>query len=171
MLETAARLEEDGLLELEGFDEPELPELWEPYFIAFKWAAWYVFGYCRLRQDFRLFKLNRMICPELTESVFEPRKVTEQQLNLEAFYSDPEAKQYADLLLDRSLEYVMVDEYGPESYEIVDEHTIRAKWDYVSEREMVKHILGLGSGVKVIAPPSLAAAVKAEAEKILNRYS
>lgn len=32
----------------------------EPCFITFKWTSWYVFGYCRDRNDFRLFKLNRL---------------------------------------------------------------------------------------------------------------
>ncbi len=40
----------------------------EPYFITFKWSAWYVFGFCLLRQDFRLFKLNRLIKLELTDN-------------------------------------------------------------------------------------------------------
>lgn len=142
----------------------------EPYFIAFKWSAWYVFGYCRLRGDFRLFKLNRMLSPELTGGTFEPEEVPESQLDLESFYSDPETKQYAALLLDRSLEYVMVDEYGPESYEVVDEDHILAKWDYVNQREMVKTVLSLGGGAKVVAPEELAEAVKTEAEKILSQY-
>ena len=32
----------------------------EPYYLVFHWSAWYVWGWCGLRQDFRLFKLNRM---------------------------------------------------------------------------------------------------------------
>ena len=142
----------------------------EPYFIAFKWSAWYVFGYCRLRGDFRLFKLNRLLHLEMTEDSFQLREISEKQLDLEAFYSDPETNQYATLLLDRSLEYVMVDEYGPESYESADENHILAKWDYVNEQEMVKTVLSLGGGAKVMSPESLVNAVRAEAEKILGRY-
>ena len=32
----------------------------EPYYVIFKWSNWYVYGWCRKRKDFRLFKLNRM---------------------------------------------------------------------------------------------------------------
>jgi Predicted transcriptional regulator len=142
----------------------------EPYFVAFKWSAWYLFGYCRLRGDFRLFKLNRLLHLEITENDFQFRAVSDDQLNLEAFYSDPETKQYATLLLDRSLEYVMIDEYGPESYELLDDGRILADWDYVNAHEMVKTVLGLGGGAKVVSPKSLADAVQAEAEKIFLRY-
>src|SRR5699024_1503196 len=32
----------------------------EPYYLIFQWASWYVWGYCTEREDYRLFKLNRM---------------------------------------------------------------------------------------------------------------
>lgn len=32
----------------------------EPYYLVFRWSAWYLWGWCLARQDFRLFKLNRM---------------------------------------------------------------------------------------------------------------
>ena len=32
----------------------------EPYYLVFHWSAWYVWGWCLVREDFRLFKLNRM---------------------------------------------------------------------------------------------------------------
>ncbi len=142
----------------------------EPYFIAFKWSAWYVFGYCTLRDDFRLFKLNRLLNLELMDEHYTFRQVSEQQLNLEAFYSDPQAIEYATIQFDRSLEYVAIDSYGAGSYRIIDENTIEIEWDYVSETQMVKTILGFGSKAKVIAPQGLVVAVKAEAEKLLKNY-
>ena len=32
----------------------------EPYYLIFRWSSWYVWGWCKTRNDFRLFKLNRM---------------------------------------------------------------------------------------------------------------
>lgn len=32
----------------------------EPYYLIFEWSSWYVWGWCKEREDFRLFKLNRM---------------------------------------------------------------------------------------------------------------
>lgn len=143
----------------------------EPYLIAFKWSAWYVFGFCRLRQDFRLFKLNRITELTLTGEGFEPRSLTAEQADLDAFYQNPEKRQYATLLLSKSLEYIMIDEYGINSYKPVDEQSIVAQWDYINEREMVKTVLRLGSGAKVLAPQSLADAVKDEALQITQNYS
>ena len=32
----------------------------EPYYLVFHWSAWYLWGRCQTREDYRLFKLNRM---------------------------------------------------------------------------------------------------------------
>ena len=32
----------------------------EPYYLVFHWSTWYVWGWCRMREGFRMFKLNRM---------------------------------------------------------------------------------------------------------------
>lgn len=44
----------------------------EPYYLVFRWSAWYVWAWCRDRGDFRLFKLNRMTGLTLGEP-FQPR--------------------------------------------------------------------------------------------------
>jgi predicted DNA-binding transcriptional regulator YafY len=142
----------------------------EPYLITFQWSAWYLFGYCRLREDFRLFKLNRIAELKLLNLQYEPRRLKEKQFDFGAYLSDPETMQHATLLLDRSLEYVIVDEYGPDFFEVVDENRIVAKWDYVDEHEMIKTILGMGSGVKILSPQRLADGVRDEAEKIFQQY-
>ena len=41
----------------------------EPYHLIFQWGHWYVWGYCDLRQDYRLFKLTR-----ITDLQIEPEQ-------------------------------------------------------------------------------------------------
>lgn len=43
----------------------------EPYHLAGWWGVWYLVGYCRLRQDFRLFRLDRMGKVEVLPQTFE----------------------------------------------------------------------------------------------------
>ena len=53
----------DGCRELQFLYYAPKGESWriiEPYYLIFRWSSWYVWGWCRLRKDFRLFKLNRM---------------------------------------------------------------------------------------------------------------
>ena len=47
----------------------------EPYYLVFHWSAWYVWGWCRTREDLRLIKLNRMT--DLTAGgPFDPRSAS-----------------------------------------------------------------------------------------------
>ena len=43
----------------------------EPYYIVFRWGSWYVWGFCLKRNDYRLFKLNRMAGLTLVEEYGE----------------------------------------------------------------------------------------------------
>lgn len=42
------------------YNKGEADKLIEPYLIVLKWSNWYVFGFCKERQDFRMYKLRRL---------------------------------------------------------------------------------------------------------------
>ncbi|MBQ7933704.1 MAG: YafY family transcriptional regulator, partial [Lachnospiraceae bacterium] len=44
----------------------------QPLKLFYKSKSWYIKAYCRLKQDFRIFKLNRILKWELTEEEFLP---------------------------------------------------------------------------------------------------
>ena len=49
-----------------------------PLKLLFKSAAWYLYGFCKLREDFRFFKLRRIENLKITENNFEmsvPEKI------------------------------------------------------------------------------------------------
>ena len=54
----------------------------EPYLLVFQWSSWYVWGYCTDREDYRLFKLNRMLELKALDERFEERKVPAYDLSL-----------------------------------------------------------------------------------------
>ena len=57
----------------------------EPFYLVFHWSTWYVWGWCRMREDFRMFKLNRMT--DLTAGEpFEPRSAPLPDLELERIF-------------------------------------------------------------------------------------
>ena len=57
----------------------------EPFYLVFHWSTWYVWGWCRMREDFRMFKLNRMT--DLTAGEpFEPRSAPLPDLEPERIF-------------------------------------------------------------------------------------
>ena len=46
----------------------------EPMRLIFKGQAWYLWGYCKIKQDFRTFRISRMKDVMVTEEAFQRRK-------------------------------------------------------------------------------------------------
>jgi predicted DNA-binding transcriptional regulator YafY len=129
----------------------------EPYYIAFKWSAWYVFGYCRDKGDFRLFKLNRLWSAEILDELFEPRDVPVDETDLDGYF---EGEFSVTLLFDRSVEYLLAEEYSPDSYQVDDRGRIRMTVRYTNEKYIKRWIMGFGDNAVVLDPPDLAEEIR-----------
>ncbi|MFT9495469.1 helix-turn-helix transcriptional regulator [Anaerosolibacter sp.] len=140
----------------------------EPYFITFKWSAWYVFGYCQLREDFRLFKLNRCSNLKITETKFTLRDVPEERLNLDSYFDSE--KKVVTMLIDRSQEYKIVDQYGTDAYEITEDNRMKFQLVYTNHQYAMEFILSLGDQVYVLSPDSIIEELKRNSKNILNMY-
>jgi predicted DNA-binding transcriptional regulator YafY len=140
----------------------------EPYYITFKWSAWYLYGFCKLRKDFRLFKLNRMDQLALMESTFVPKTITSDASDLDDYFD--KNLQVIKLLLDKSVEYQIVDAYGVNSYLINEDNLIEFDLEYSNYDYAIRTILGFGDKVKVLSPPNIALDIKNTAQNILNLY-
>ena len=53
----------------------------EPHQLVFRQASWYVWAFCQLRQDFRLFKLQRIIRLSPREEHFTPKPCPDNSTN------------------------------------------------------------------------------------------
>lgn len=139
----------------------------EPYTIVFKNGAWYIYAMCRLRGDFRLFKLSRIKDMRITSKSFargESRLIEKLQLEY-----------YNELYIDLEIEF-----FPTITENIVDWLGVAA----ISERgakliahtevpynsALVKRILSFGSSIKVLAPEELKTAIAEEATRIYANY-
>ena len=59
--------------ELRPYREGDSLRTVEPDKLVFRWSSWYLHGWCRDRDDWRLFKLGRMLSLETLEETFSPR--------------------------------------------------------------------------------------------------
>ena len=140
----------------------------EPYFIAFKWSAWYVLGYCGQREDFRLFKLNRLWNLRVTDELYQPREVPEEQRGLEGWL---QSEQTLTALFDPAVEYRLIEDYGPASYEPAEDGRLRLTVCYANRDYIVSWLLGFGELAEVVAPGDLRAEVARRARALAQIYS
>lgn len=139
----------------------------EPYFITFKWTSWYVFGYCRDRNNFRLFKLNRLWRHRMLDEIFTPREIPSEEFDLDDYFTD---ENRIIILFDKSLEYRLVEEYGPDCYMVTEDGSLKFSVGYTNRDYMISWVLGFGDKARVVDPVDLANEIKEKAKNIILNY-
>lgn len=141
----------------------------EPYYIMFRWFAWYVYGYCLTQQDYRLFKLNRLNKLQNLKTSYEERIISEKELDFDRYIWIDDIKLVA--LFDMSVKYRLIDEYGPEcvtfdnqSGKLLFENT------FTNHNHLLQWILSYGDAVRVIEPLDLVDEVYLNAKNVLAQY-
>ena len=129
---------------------------------------WYLMAYCRLREDPRVFRLDRVRRAELTDEVFQPPDdVAEAMDGIPVDGSLPEVT----LLLDPGVRWV-VDQYPHTGQDSEPDGRLRVTLPVTADRWLERLLLRLGPAAEVvIAPPGLGTDLRAAAaRRVLARY-
>jgi len=138
----------------------------EPYFVIFQWSAWYVFGFCLERRDWRLFKLVRLWNLKICDEHFTPREIPPEKRDFNARFTD-EIKLVA--LFDPAEKYRLIETYGFDSF-TETERGIRLEIGFTNRDFLITWLLGFGGKVTVLEPTDIADEIRNTAEKILSNY-
>lgn len=150
------------------YNKGEANKLIEPYLIVFKWSDWYVFGFCRERQDFRLYKLRRLWKLCATEEYYTPRDIPEEKRQFGGNITDD---YYITAIYEPSEKYKLVEEYGPDSFTVLEDGRLWTKWGFTDPERAIGWFLGFGDKVQVIDPPEMVEKIKAAVENIRKKYT
>lgn len=139
----------------------------EPCFVTFQWMAWYVFGYCLDRQDWRLFKLARLWELNSCEQGFVPREIPAKRMELSGHLTD-----YKSLvaLFDASARHQLVEVYGPDCFTEQPDGRLRFEAGYTNRDFILSWILSFGDRAKVVEPLDIAQEIGRIAGNMLDSY-
>ncbi len=141
----------------------------EPYQIIFKESNWYLYAFCRLRNDFRLFKLRRMSGLEILDESFEPRPFSVEDLRWEESY-DRSGQIEIVVLFDPVMKYSVDDIFGVESYEYTDDGKLRVTFLMPAGAWLPGFLLGFGDKAEIVEPPELREKIGRMAEDVAKVY-
>lgn len=139
----------------------------EPYCIVFQWSAWYVLGFCLDRQDFRLFKLNRLWELKALAETFRPRDIPPQAMDFEARFPDEHS---LTAVFHPSAKHLLIDAYGTDCFVTQPDGSLRFTCSYTNRPYIISWILGFGDKAEVIAPEDLKKEIKETVQKLFLMY-
>lgn len=135
----------------------------EPCKLVFKQSHWYLYAFCQKKEEFRLFRLNRIVWFDILEQQFQPRPVN--NIEFASYYGEELFSAH-----ERDGFRVVVLEYKPEdAFELtekMDASFFRRNKDggespceirfYTSDlHRTAVFILGFVHKVRVVSPPGL----------------
>lgn len=121
----------------------------EPYYLIFKWSSWYVYGFCHMRQDFRMFKLNRMGKIKCMEQIFTLRETSAPELSIANFYPlEIEVK----AIVDSSMKWRLIEEHGTCCYKEMEDGKLLFHGFYTDMESLIAWVLTFGDRMEVLEP-------------------
>ncbi|WP_394915015.1 helix-turn-helix transcriptional regulator [uncultured Robinsoniella sp.] len=167
MIQTA--IDESRLISFQYYaNSGESKRVLEPYLIVFQWTSWYVWGYCRQKEDMRLFKLNRLWNLTVEDNVFLPRTLPEYDGDIENVFPD---HYQVHALFHPSAKWRLIEEYGIDCYTVADDGRLSFRFGFASKENLVSWILSFGNLAKVIEPVPIRDEIYSIVKKMYTAYS
>lgn len=138
----------------------------EPYYLIFRWSSWYVWGYCRTREDYRLFKLNRMEETVLGEP-FEGRSAPLPDLGNERIFPGGIR---VKALFEPDCKWRLVEEFGAGCFEEQEDGRLLFHADYTDAENLLSWMLTFRDRAELLEPRELRDELRRELERAAVRY-
>ncbi len=142
--------------------------LLEPCLLIFEWSSWYVWGYCLLRDDFRMFKLNRMDQIRCTNEDCEKREIP-------LYHMDPREVQWTNGVevtaeFDKSMKWRLIEEFGINSFSENADGRLLINIGWSDQESLFSWLLGFRDCVRIIEPVEYQKDFLNLLERIKNLY-
>ncbi|MED0946893.1 YafY family protein [Bacillus mobilis] len=143
----------------------------EPIYLHYKFRNWYIYGYCRERQNYREFRLSRMM-----DVTLKQEKISQNhEIKGEAVYSNGNLVGVEDVVIwvsPNSLAEAL-DQFANSSKNINDDGSMTITitvYQPLQAGWLKSILLSFGSGAKIVKPVELQAILIDEAKKIIKVY-
>lgn len=133
----------------------------QPLKLSYKSKEWYLKAFCLERQDFRLFKLNRILDLELLEGTFVPRPCPKEPPPL------PCAR--IVLRFPGEMAYRVYDEFDGTEITRHQDGSLTVSTELPADSWLVGYLLSYGAQVEVLEPARLREVLAARAREIYEK--
>lgn len=139
----------------------------EPYYLVFKWSSWYMWGWCTQKQDFRLFKLNRMDCLFKTNEAFIAKNAQLPDLSTEKIFP---FEIHVKAIFQKEEKWRLVEEFGVNCFTENADGTLLFSAGYTDMENLIHWLLTFGNRVQVLEPKEVKDRLIQIAQNMLEQY-
>lgn len=136
----------------------------QPLKLMYKSMSWYLKAFCTKRQEYRLFKLNRILEFEVLDEGFTPRKFPEPKdapLHTQ--------NEMITLRFPKEMTYRVYDEFDKGDIEKTENGDLIVSADMPQDAWLVGYISSFGTQVEIVEPAHLRKAVAEKAKEIYEK--
>lgn len=137
----------------------------EPLQIWFKNNSWYLISYCKLKNDYRTFKIARIKEINILQEHFErelPKKKKEERCNFKSIS--------LTLEISKEMAYRVYDEFENEEIITKDEGNFLVTVEYPENEWVYSYILSFGEYAKILKPDYAKCIIKEKLQNTLKNY-
>lgn len=140
----------------------------EPMTLIFKATSWYIFAYCRLRNDFRFFKLTRRDKLEVLEETFSRKAVDYKKYDR----MDSKNVKMTRLVIrfSKQIRHNVEDYFEKPCLEYMKNGDITATFELPDNDWVISYLLSLGEHAEVLKPEKIRILLQKKAKKIVALY-
>lgn len=152
----------------------------EPVQLWFKGGAWYLWGFCQKRNEFRTFRISRVKNLAVTEKMFEKRKQEGSRENEKASRNEiagvnpkiPEMPSVTEFTLRFQPEilYRVYDDFDEDSIKRNEDGTVDVTLSMTEEEWVYSYILSFGHHAEVLEPVHLRNTIHDRLKKAIAFY-
>ena len=136
----------------------------EPLQIWFKDKSWYIKAFCRLKQDYRIFKITRIRDVKVLDEHFKKELPIEKEKK-QNFKVIP-----LKLEISKEMAYRVYDEFEKENISKNENGDFIITIDYPENEWVYGYILSFGEYAKILSPEYAKDIVKKRLDKIIKNY-
>jgi predicted DNA-binding transcriptional regulator YafY len=141
----------------------------EPMTLLFKGYSWYLFAFCNLKNDYRIFRISRIKSMEVLEKTFIRRKKTYSDI---LDYEDSAEFRIIRLKFDKIHRVNVEDYFSDEEIECLENGDLIVNVKSPESNDWIYNwILGYGEGVEVLEPAIVREEITGKLTAILNKYN
>lgn len=134
----------------------------EPYYLVFRWGAWYLWGWCKARRDYRLFKLDRMAGLALGPR-FEKRQAPCPDLSDQRVFP---IRYQVEAIVPARYKWLLVEGYGEGSFVCEPDGRCRFSLGFTHLHSAIGFLLSFCGEAQVLGPAEVQAALRAIGENL-----